>query len=450
VSRRLRLADTGVAVVVAAAILAAASGSAIQRDLFHWGRRGRWELLAIFVLVALARAWLGRGAWRLRPAVAWLVGLVCALPFASIGWTVSVHATAGRSAAQLAALAGAAALAGCVPDNRALLEKLATAILAATGIVAVASLIYRLTSGAAAYQPADVQYSARFRGIEFNPNTLGMIIALGMPLATALALDAKRPGAARKAGAGLFALFVVELALSESRGGMLAGFGASLVVAVFAPGDRRRRLAAAATVCIAAVACAVGSTIPKPLPASAATAPAPAAKHVGIDAERVLPLEGEIGNPWWTHRAGNTKRTFFGTGVRAQALVGSLHRWLQRPFLGFGYGAEIDAFVNRYYGFDSQNPENGYAGLLLQLGIVGLLVFVAAFAACLAAGVAACLRRPDATSAGIVGTAAAGVLLGLSQSYFHGPGGVGFLALWLSLLVAGTLDLSRARAQPAG
>ena len=56
---------------------------------------------------------------------------------------------------------------------------------------------------------------------------------------------------------------------------------------------------------------------------------------------------------------------------------------------------------------------------------------------CFVPGVRACLR---AARAGVplaaVGAAAAGLLLGLSQSFFHGPGGIAYVAFWTSLLVA--------------
>jgi O-antigen ligase len=150
----------------------------------------------------------------------------------------------------------------------------------------------------------------------------------------------------------------------------------------------------------------------------------------------VLPLMAEVGSPYWEHRQVSTKRRFFDTSVRMRALTGSISRGRERPLLGWGYGAEIEAFLSRYYGFYSQNPENGYIGIFLQLGLIGLAVFLAALALCARAAISAARRTRSWDRVGLAGSGAAGILLGLSQSFFHGPGGIVFVAFWTSLLVA--------------
>lgn len=452
-TQRLRAGrELAAPVVVTAAILAAAAGSAIQRDLFHAGRPARWGMLLVLLAVALAEAFAARRTWRVRPAVVALVGLFCALCVVSAGWSTSPHSTLGRAAGEIVVVVSVTALAGAAAGSPRRYSLLIDALLAAVAVVAVASVAYWLAvpSGRfGAFQAAFLNYPSRFRGLEFNPNTLAMLLAIGMPAALALALDGRRTRAYRAALAVLLVLCGVELSLSGSRGAMLAALGSCLLVAALLPQALRRRAALAALVVAGLAVVAWGSTIPKPLPASAFPRP-PAPVHRGIDAERVLPLEAEIGNPWWTHRTGNVTRSLFNTSVRLRALKGGVERARARPLLGWGFGAETDAFVNRYYGFDSQNPENGYVGLLLQLGVVGLLAFLAAAGACLAAGVAAARRTPGYATAAALGAAAAGLLLGISQSYFHGPGGIAYLALWLSLLLASVAGLSPARTRPAG
>ena len=187
------------------------------------------------------------------------------------------------------------------------------------------------------------------------------------------------------------------------------------------------------------------TTIPKALSAAPSAAPIAAASTPVRNAESVLPLSQEIGNPWWTHRSGGTRRSLLNTSVRLRAAEGTLHRALGRPVLGFGFGAEQWAFVNRYFAFNSENPENGYLGLFLQLGLLGPLVFLVAVALCVIPGVRACLRpqRDDVYALAAVGAVAAALAAAISQSYFHGPGGIAFVAFWVSLLVAGATGRTR-------
>src|SRR5262249_59297242 len=115
-------------------------------------------------------------------------------------------------------------------------------------------------------------------------------------------------------------------------------------------------------------------TIPSALPAStAARASAPAARTADPrNAEQAFQLSQEIGNPWWTHRNGGYTRSLFDTSVRLRALHGTIDRALERPLLGYGFGAEQWAFVNRYYAFNSEDPENGSVGIFLQTRFIRL------------------------------------------------------------------------------
>src|SRR5207244_11254122 len=99
--------------------------------------------------------------------------------------------------------------------------------------------------------------------------------------------------------------------------------------------------------------------------------------HVVRDAELVRPLSDEIGNPALGGQGAPIHRTLFGTSGRAQAWDAALHEAAKRPIAGYGFGTESVVFVDRYYGFDSSVPENSYLGVLLQLGIVGLVAFLA-------------------------------------------------------------------------
>ncbi len=181
------------------------------------------------------------------------------------------------------------------------------------------------------------------------------------------------------------------------------------------------------------VAAAWVSTIPKPLPSVAA--PAATTSAVKPNAEYAFRLSQEIGNPWWTHRSGDSRRSLFNTSVRARAWKGTVDRALGRPLLGYGFGAEQWAFVNRYFAFNSENPENGYLGLFLQLGVVGPALFLLVVALCVVAGVRA--RAAVAYLPAAIGATAAALASAVSQSFFHGPGSVAFLAFWIALLLTG-------------
>ncbi len=439
--------DYGAAAIVAASILGAASGSSIQYDILAAGRPARWALLGALGAFALVRVLLTRSAWRLRPSVALALAGYCALCLVSWSWSVGPHATLGRAAGQGLVVFSAAALAGCAARRPHLVRRLLDGVLAAAAGVALASFVYWLVDPSRAFQAASTEYAARFRGIEQNPNTGALLLAIGMPLALGRVLGSKR--VSRRGAFGLLLLaFVVEIVASGSRGGLAAGFLSLFAIAALGPLSRRLRVGLGLAVLVSLALSAWVMTIPKALPAPptgalpAATSPAP--KQVGIDAERILPLSGEIGGPWWTHTRGQLHRSLFDTSVRTRAWSGTVERGLGRPLLGYGYGAEQEAFINRYYGLHSGNPENGYVGLFLQIGFVGLALFLAVVVVCLRPG----LRRGShgLTTPAAVGGAAAGLLLGLSESYFHGPGNVAYVAFWVTLLLVSVAGLQQAAA----
>lgn len=448
-----RVRELAAPAAIAAAIVAAALGSSIQRDLFVAGRPLRWGMLLVLAAVALLEALDNRRSWRLRPWVVAPLAFFLALCVASVGWSASVHSTLGRAGGEIVVVLSVAALAGTVAARPARAQNLLAGVVGGVAVIAVGSVVYLVTTPSGfrgAWQAPTTEYARRFRGLELNPNTLSMLLALAMPPALAWALDRRRGRVQRLWLAVLLVLCAVEESLTGSRGGIVAAAAGCLVVAVLLPVALPRRGLVLVAVLAGLVVVAGASTIPKALPASAAPHQAPAPKTRGINAELVLPLEGEIGNPWWTHKSGTIHRSLFETSERLRALKGSVQRGFERPLLGWGYGAETDAFVNRYYGFDSQNPENGYVGIFMQLGGIGLLAFLAAVGSCFAAGVAGARRVPGYTPAAVVGVAAVALVLGLSQSYFHGPGGVAFVAAWLSLLLASVLGLSPAQVQRDG
>jgi O-antigen ligase len=393
----------------------------------------RWVVLALLLAVAVARAVLCLPAWRFPPLPGVALGAFCGLGLVSIAWSVHRPGTVQRVVGEVVVIGSLGLLAGCAAARPVLRARLLDAVLFAAAIVAFAGFLYWLVEPERGVLAATVEYPSRYQGIEENPNTAALLLAMGMPLALARSLGAAGT-AARVGFAALVLVFAASISASGSRGGLLAGFLALLVVAALARLDLRVRAGVAAGVVAALVVSAWAMTVPQALPVGSASSPPPVTRN----AELVLRLSQEIGNPWWTKGSGAVRRSLFSTSVRLRALRGTVRRALERPLLGYGFGAEQWAFVNRYYGFSSGNPENGYAGLFLQLGLVGLALFLVAVGSCLVYGVRACLRpvRGDALAVAAVGASVAGLAMGLSQSFFHGPGGIGYVALWTSLLVA--------------
>ncbi len=445
---RARLAptvDAAATFVVAAAILGAAAGSSVQFDVWQVGRPVRWILLAVLLLFGLVRAAVARATWTISALTAFALASFCGIALVSTAWSVNGHGTLVRALGVTATISAAAAIAGSTRSSPTLAARVLDGVLAAALVVAIAGFVYWLISPSHAVVAATTEYPSRYQGIEQNPNTAPLLFAFGAAVAFSRALRAR--------DAWLRAFFVLALLVlaasivaSASRGGLLGAFAGVLVVAAQGPRALRHRVALSALTVAALVVGAWVMTLPNALPAGPAPATRSATKTA--DAEDVLPLSQEIGNPWWTHRAGGSERSLFNTSIRARALGGTFDRIEQRPIAGYGFGTEQWAFVNRYYAYDSQNPENGYVGILLQIGAVGLAVFLAMLAVCVGAGVRALSATRDGVAVATLGATAAGLTLGLSQSFFHGPGSIAYVAFWMSLLLTATIPL-RGRALAA-
>jgi O-antigen ligase len=126
------------------------------------------------------------------------------------------------------------------------------------------------------------------------------------------------------------------------------------------------------------------------------------------------------------------RRTFFTSSGRRAAWSGAIHQAEKRPVAGYGFGTEARVFVDRYANFESDLVENAYIGAALQLGIVGLVLFVAV--AVVALGPFA--RAPSGgIEAACAGVAAAALVVAVTQSYFFSVGNIGTLTAWVSLFL---------------
>jgi O-antigen ligase len=369
-----------------------------------------------------------------------LLGAFVVLAIASAAWSARTGWTERRSGAFLLLAVAGTALAAVAAVRPETVRRILEALVAAAAIVALLGLYMLWVSHAQAVQSASFQYPARYRGIGQNPNTVPLLLALAVPLT--LWLWTKAPSRFRKAlVVGALVLFDGSIVASASRGALIAALAGAVVwLATLRPWRLRLALlAAAAAVFVADVAI---MQIPKPLPAAGHPATRP--QRVLKNAEFVLPLEDELGRPG--KGAPPIRRTLFGTSGRARAWDGALHQIARRPVAGYGFGTEQFAFVDRYYGFDSSVPENSYIGIALQLGVVGLAALLALLGAIGVVAVRAVRTltgRALAEARACASVVAAGIVLGVTQSYLTSPGNIASSTFWIAALCLPALAAKR-------
>jgi hypothetical protein len=425
-----------VAVVLPLTVLLLAGGSSSVLGVRELATHARWAgLFALGALALLQLAARGRGAVQL-PAGWLLAGVFLALALESAAWSVDGGTSFAKACTVVLVFVTAAALALGAPTATVAATRTFDGILAGAAAVALASLLVLLVARDHAVLPATTGAGWRFQGIGENPNSVAMLLALALPIALWSAWA--RRGTVRLAAAGAFALFTGELAFSGSRGAVLAASGGLLVVVVACARPTRGKALGVAGVVAFAVACVLVAKLPSPASEETTASPAassPARATRGIDAEQVFRLDGEIGFPAGGAYRPPVKRTIFGSSGRAQAWNGAIERGAKRPLAGYGFGTEDRAFVDRYYSFEGRFVENGYLGIFLQLGLVGLGAFLVLLAA-LALSAVGLLRSSARTgpAAAASGVLAAAMLVEMSQTGFLSVGNIAAATIWLSVL----------------
>jgi hypothetical protein len=429
-------------VTVAAASNWSPSVRAIARPVW------RAELVVLCAL-AVAYAWQRRTPWRATTCHARAVALavaVAVVALASTVWSVDSRLTLERGASFTLALASAAALGLGVAHDRVAGERLLKAIVVGALVVAAAGLLVVLVSPHRAVQAATASTPTRYHGIGQNPNTVAMLFAAVLPLATWLLAEA---GTRRRraAAAGAFALLFGSIVASGSRGALVTGFVAVAFVVAATFRGRVRTRAAAATALVFAAGVAIVQ-IPQPS-AAARSKPSPAIEHTTgspRDAEGTFRQQDEVGSPVGDRYEKPSGRGLLSTSGRLQAWRGAIGQTADRPLVGYGFGVEDRVFVDRYYSFYGGVPENSYIGMALQLGVVGLALLVL-LALVLLGGAVAALRRLSgadrAVTAAAAGVLVAGLVLGLFQSYAYAVGNSAMLTVWSCGFVACGLAPSR-------
>jgi hypothetical protein len=331
--------------LLAVSVVLNALGSGYSLSLAEVIRPWRFVVLALAAAVALpvvARAPRRFG----RALTPFHVGLaaLAVLALSSVGWSINEHKSLGRATALVILLAVTVAVAVVVRSQGDAIRVI-EGIGAGIAVVVAASFVLLVVDRHATVQPGfedrDGGALARFRGLTENPDTIGSYGVIGVPLMLGLALAAT---GRRRVVWGVAASAVAAATIaSGSRAATAIAFLQTL--ALLAPSLRRRARIVGAVACLAGLAVVLVAVL---LP------------HVFARAVR--------------------PGSFAGLGGRTQAWQGALHLIGQRPFHGYGFGAEEfafsayrDAHPVEYTHIVLQGGfvHESYLGLAVQLGIFG-------------------------------------------------------------------------------
>jgi hypothetical protein len=448
--------ERAIQVAIVATIVSAVLASGALLGWLDEARKLRWLALAALAGLALVYALGRRKSWRPRPALL-VVAAFLALAFLSTLWSSDARLTFGRAVSFAVLLAACAGIAIGAAGRSASVRRMLDAILAATGVVAIGGLLVLLFDHDRAVQPATAQEPARYQGLGGGPNTASMVLAVGVPLAAYVVVEG-RTWTVRALALGLALLLLGSVVASGSRGALAAAFAGLAVFALLvAPTWGMRAAAAGGLAVLLAVSVAI-TRLPDPdpsVPALPGTSVEPVAtpKPGYVDANEACRLQEDVDRPAPCGQpgAGETSRSLLGGSGRVEAWAGTLGLVAERPVAGYGFGMEGEVFVDRYFRHGSNLPENSYLGVLLQLGVVGLVLFGALLAA-LVAGAARIVGAPrDASgrlAAACAGGLAVGLVLALTQSFMYSAGSNATAAVWLCgfLLLAVTTAAPDVRA----
>ena len=427
------------ALVVCLVVSVALASSNIPVLNVEVARPARWIALAELAGAALLYAiWSGRRTLRVPSIASGLTLAFVALAVTSAAWSIDARLTIGRAVSLLVLFGAALAIGhGTAGRSRPVGQVLLALLVAVTG-VALAGAVELFVRPDLARVPATTGTPLRFNGLGGNPNTMAMLVAVGMPLAV-WALVEWRRRAARLICASVLLLLYASVIASGSRGALVGGLLGSLATALALVRVLNRRVALALVGATGALLLAAIGLMEVPSPGSSnptisnrIVPPAPAPLSP-LEAQQILPLENEIGFP--RPGAPQRPRRLWDSSGRTDAWRGALGQAAGRPLLGFGFGTEEKAFVDRYYFHYSDRVENAYLGTLLQLGAVGLTLLVALLGLVLRLGWLALrnTRGPLRSTAGAaLGVVVAGVVLAVGQSYLTSVGSPATVPFWLS------------------
>jgi O-antigen ligase len=433
-----RALDRVIALLVGATVVAFAAGSSSVGDVKDVGLHARWIVLAALATAAASSA---PSLRRLPTAVLLAAGLFVGLALVSSLWSVAPRLSAGRGLSVALLFATGLLLAAGASASRSRGAAILLGLLGGAAAVAFLGVLVLVTSYGTAVTRATIEAPPRFRGFGENPNTVPLLLTVALPIALAWTLK-PTSRRARSAGIACSALFAATIVGAGSRGALLAAaVGAAATLLLTVRGGRGRAIALGAV----AAAVVAGAAL-QSLPEEASSAPpAASAARRYVDVERVYPLDEDVGRPLPGEGEPDVERSFFGTSGRAEAWRGAAGEVRERPLLGFGFGTEAKAFVDRYYGFFGALPENSYLGIALQLGLAGLAALLA-----LVAILAASTRRASAAAAPVwaaacAGVVAAGLAAAVVQSYLYSAGNIAAATFWIAAFMLPALAVRAVR-----
>jgi hypothetical protein len=281
-----------------------------------------------------------------------------------------------------------------------------------------------------------------------GPNTLGIVVALGMGFALSTPMVEGRPSLML----ALVAVVAFVVTLSASRTGMLASL---LALVVYEIGGRRWRRLAAATAVTVVAAILAAQTVPnvptlgRPL-AVPSKQPTPTSRQPLRTSRQPMPTSEQPMEPAqatqiFTGRVGGQSLFSSLVGARDEAWRTAFDLLGRRPVLGSGFGTGDEIFAHdnvrqrfRFFvgAFDPQaNVHDAYLQELLELGIIGGAIFVAPALAALVLALLALRRGWRSSGEGAFATAAvAAVVCAVFESMLAGFGAMTMIA-WLSFAV---------------
>ena len=393
-------------------------------------------------LAALAVAYLviTRAKLRLLPGSIAIAAFTL-LALLSVTWSADQSLTVDRAVGFAGLVVAAVALALGAVGRPRVASQLILALLAATTLIAAAGLVELWHAYDQAVLAATKAQGARYNGIGQNPNQIPMLIALTLPFAIWLFREAR--GRLRGAAIAVALLLFGSLVASGSRGALAAAFAGCAVYLVATVPHRWKSILAAGTALF--VVAALATQLPQPasknpeLYEEFGRTPSLGPKDINSR----LPLESEFGFPGENAEPGTT-RTLFVTSGRLQAWESAVEQGLERPLAGYGFGTEDETFVDRSYSFVSDAVENSFIGVFLQLGVLGIVVLVAALVLPLAAWwrVRSQLDPEQRESAAAcAGAVVAGIVLAVPQSYLTSVGSPPTAAFWVAFFLLGALAI---------
>jgi len=443
----------------------------------------RWIPLFVLWVVGVALAARLRGL-TLRGATAAVVllgGFFVGLMLVSTSWSGDPSLTFERAVSFAIVLTATGALGVASAREPRLARLLLGGIVAGIGIVTAVGLLMLLWREGYAAQLRAPSVAWRFRGLGENPNTVSMLAGVATPIIVWAIFSAATVARRVAAGATLVMAYVT-ISLSGSHGAILAAFAGTIVFGLFLV-PRRKGFVAVVVTTLAFFGAVRVSQIPHtttvggiPAP-SVATSSAPATSKPGgsgagsskgtphkpnhvvppkvvppkvvppkVVPPKVVPppttdlpmdgLSSEVGAP------SPGKRTLLGNSGRVQAWRGAIEQGNERPILGYGFGTEEHVFFDRYQTFEGDRPENSFVGLYLDLGLVGLVAFLAFCLSILITGMRGLLRLTGSERTMMqasLGAGVAGATVMVVQSFVYSAGDVATLTFWMCamLLVAG-------------